>query len=178
MNDKKASEPGKKETAAAVQPAPCMGIGYDVHAFSEDRKLILGGVEIPHERGLLGHSDADVLIHAVMDALLGAVGLGDIGVHFPDTDPEYEGISSLELLKKTKQLIAGHGWRIVNVDAVVIAQRPKIAPYISRMRENLAEVLKVSKTQINIKGTTTEGLGFAGREEGIAAQAVACLMHV
>lgn len=178
MNDKKASETGKKETAAAVQPAPCMGIGYDVHAFAEERKLILGGVEIPHERGLLGHSDADVLIHAVMDALLGAAGLGDIGVHFPDADPQYKDISSLELLKKTKQLVAGHGWRIVNVDAVVIAQRPKIAPHISKMRENLAEVLKVSKTQINIKGTTTEGLGFAGREEGIAAQAVACLAHV
>lgn len=178
INDKKMQETAKSEAGAAVQPAPCIGIGYDVHAFADDRKLILGGVEIPHERGLLGHSDADVLIHAVMDALLGASGLGDIGVHFPDTDPQYKDISSLELLKKTKQLLSGHGFRIVNIDAVVIAQRPKIAPHILKMRENLAEVLKVSKTQINIKGTTTEGLGFAGREEGIAAQAAACLAHV
>ena len=178
INDKKMQETVKSEAGAAVQPAPCIGIGYDVHAFADGRKLILGGVEIPHERGLLGHSDADVLIHAVMDALLGASGLGDIGVHFPDTDPQYKDISSLELLKKTKQLLSGHGFRIVNIDAVVIAQRPKIAPHILKMRENLAEVLKVSKTQINIKGTTTEGLGFAGREEGIAAQAAACLTHV
>lgn len=178
INDKKMQETVKSEAGAAVQSAPCIGIGYDVHAFADDRKLILGGVEIPHERGLLGHSDADVLIHAVMDALLGASGLGDIGVHFPDTDPQYKDISSLELLKKTKQLLSGHGFRIVNIDAVVIAQRPKIAPHILKMRENLAEVLKVSKTQINIKGTTTEGLGFAGREEGIAAQAAVCLAHV
>lgn len=180
INDKKAQDAGKKEAAAAAsaaQPMPCMGIGYDVHAFSEDRKLVLGGVEIPHERGLLGHSDADVLVHAVIDALLGAAGLGDIGAHFPDTDPQYEGISSIELLKKTKQLLAGSGWKIVNVDAVVIAQRPKISPYIPEMRENMADVLKVSRTKINIKGTTTEGLGFTGREEGVAAQAIACVVQ-
>ena len=155
---------------------PRTGLGYDVHAFAEGRRLILGGVDIPHTRGLLGHSDADVLIHAIMDALLGAAGLGDIGQHFPDSDPAYKGISSLLLLEKTGALLAEAGYRIVNIDATVIAQRPKIASYIPDMKKNITQVLKISGAQINIKGTTTEKLGFAGREEGIASEAVAVII--
>lgn len=157
---------------------PRVGMGYDVHAFAEGRKLILGGVDIPHERGLAGHSDADVLVHAVMDALLGACAMGDIGRHFPDSDPAYKGIDSLKLLAHVGALLAENGWQIINIDATVIAQRPKIAPHVDKMRENIAEVLKISASQINIKGTTTERLGFAGREEGIAAQSIASIIHI
>lgn len=155
---------------------PRTGMGYDVHAFADGRRLVLGGVDIPHERGLLGHSDADVLIHAVMDALLGAAALGDIGKHFPDSDPRYKGISSLLLLGHVAQLLSSNGWLIVNIDATVIAQRPKIAPHIPAMKKNMAKVLKISESQINIKGTTTERLGFTGREEGIAAQSAAVII--
>lgn len=157
---------------------PRTGMGYDVHAFADGRKLVLGGVDIPHERGLLGHSDADVLIHAVMDALLGAAALGDIGKHFPDSDPRYKGISSLLLLGHVAELLRSNGWLIVNIDATVIAQRPKIAPHIPAMKKNMAKVLKISESQINIKGTTTERLGFTGREEGIAAQSVAVIIKL
>jgi 2-C-methyl-D-erythritol 4-phosphate cytidylyltransferase/2-C-methyl-D-erythritol 2,4-cyclodiphosphate synthase len=149
-----------------------VGNGFDVHAFVENRKLILGGVEIPFEKGLLGHSDADVLLHAIMDALLGACGLADIGRYFPDTDEDYRGISSLLLLEKVGDLIGSEGFEIINIDAVVIAQRPKIAPYINQMIKHIAQVLKISEDRINIKGTTTEGLGFVGREEGIAVTAI------
>jgi 2-C-methyl-D-erythritol 4-phosphate cytidylyltransferase/2-C-methyl-D-erythritol 2,4-cyclodiphosphate synthase len=148
-----------------------IGTGYDVHRLTEGRKLILGGVEIPFDKGLLGHSDADVLIHAIMDALLGAAALGDIGRHFPDNDESYRGISSLLLLKRVGGLLTESGCRIGNIDAVVIAQRPKIAPYIGEMTARIAETLDIEENRINIKGTTTEKLGFCGREEGIAAQA-------
>ena len=148
-----------------------IGTGYDVHELVHGRKLILGGVEIPFERGLLGHSDADVLIHAIMDALLGAAAMGDIGRHFPDTDESYRGISSLLLLKRVKELMKEKGYEIGNIDATVIAQRPKIAPYINEMITKMAEALGIDEDQINIKGTTTEKLGFCGREEGVAAQA-------
>lgn len=151
------------------------GIGYDVHAFADGRKLVLGGVEIPFQMGLAGHSDADVLVHAIMDALLGAAALGDIGRHFPDSDARYRDISSLKLLEQVKELLGAHGWRVVNVDAVVICERPKIAPYTPEMTRLIAECLAISPTLVNIKGTTTEGLGFTGRGEGIAAQAVAVL---
>ena len=147
------------------------GIGYDVHRLVPDRKLILGGVEIPHTLGLLGHSDADVLVHAIMDALLGATALGDIGQHFPDTDPAYKGISSLKLLSHVTRLLADHGFSVVNVDATVIAQRPKLAGHILKMRENIASVMGLPLTAVNVKATTTEGLGFTGTEEGIAALA-------
>ena len=152
-----------------------MGTGYDVHALADGRKLILGGVNIEHTMGLDGHSDADVLTHAIMDALLGAAGLGDIGRHFPDTDDTYKGISSLELLAKVKELLDDNFFKVGNIDATVIAQRPKIAPYIEQMRQNIADTLNVDVTRINIKGTTTEYLGFTGREEGIAAQAGCCI---
>lgn len=152
-----------------------IGTGYDVHRLTEGRKLILGGVEIPYEKGLLGHSDADVLLHAIMDALLGAAALGDIGRHFPDTDDAYKGASSLELLKKVGELIDGECYVISNIDATVIAQRPKLAPYIERMRDQVALTLHLNKNQVNIKATTEEGLGFTGSGEGIAAQAAACL---
>ncbi|HML37468.1 MAG TPA: 2-C-methyl-D-erythritol 4-phosphate cytidylyltransferase [Bacillota bacterium] len=148
-----------------------VGTGYDVHRLTEGRKLILGGVEIPFEKGLLGHSDADVLLHAVMDALLGAASLGDIGRHFPDTDEKYRGADSLELLKAVGSMLREGGFCVVNIDAVVIAQRPKIAPYIGEMILHIAETLGIEGNRINIKGTTTERLGFCGREEGIAAQA-------
>lgn len=148
-----------------------VGTGYDVHRLVPDRKLILGGVEIPFEKGLLGHSDADVLTHTIMDALLGAAALGDIGRHFPDSDESYRDISSLLLLKRVKELLAERGYRIGNIDAVVIAQKPKIAPYIGQMISRVAETLEIEENRINIKGTTTEKLGFCGREEGIAAQA-------
>ena len=149
-----------------------VGTGYDVHRLAENRKLILGGVEIPYERGLEGHSDADVLIHALMDALLGAAALGDIGKHFPDTDDSYRGISSMILLKRVSSLLSENFFSIGNVDITVIAQRPKISPYLEEMKSNIAAVLNLEKSRINIKGTTTERLGFTGREEGIAAQAV------
>lgn len=178
LNGSSADDPGINDPVAAAARVPRTGMGYDVHAFAENRKLILGGVNIPHDRGLLGHSDADVLIHAVMDALLGAAALGDIGKHFPDTDLRYKGISSLLLLGHVSELLSSHGWTIVNIDVTVIAQRPKIAPYIPQMKKIMAEVLKISESQINIKGTTTERLGFTGREEGIASQAVASIIRL
>jgi 2-C-methyl-D-erythritol 2,4-cyclodiphosphate synthase len=149
-----------------------VGHGYDVHRLVEGRKLILGGVEIPYEKGLLGHSDADVLTHAVMDALLGAVALGDIGAHFPDSDPAYAGADSLRLLDYVVALLKERGWQIGNVDATILAQRPKLAPYIPQMRGQLAQHLEVSPEQVNVKATTEEGLGFTGSGEGIAAHAV------
>ena len=152
-----------------------VGMGYDVHRLTAGRKLILGGVEIPYGKGLLGHSDADVLVHAVMDALLGAAALGDIGKHFPDTDPEYEGISSIRLLEHVGRLLDEKGYVIENVDATIIAQGPKMRPYIDQMRENIAEALKIETDQVNVKATTEEGLGFTGSGEGISSQAVCAL---
>ena len=152
-----------------------VGMGYDVHRLTAGRKLILGGVEIPYGKGLLGHSDADVLVHAVMDALLGAAALGDIGKHFPDTDPEYEGISSIRLLEHVGRLLDEKGYVIENIDATIIAQRPKMRPYIDQMRENIAEALKIETDQVNVKATTEEGLGFTGSGEGISSQAVCAL---
>lgn len=152
-----------------------IGHGYDVHRLVEERKLILGGVEIPFERGLLGHSDADVLTHAVMDALLGAAALGDIGQHFPDTDPVYKGADSLKLLDHVMELLVQKGWQVGNVDATVIAQRPKLADFIPAMRDNLAEHIGVRVEQVNVKATTEEKLGFTGAGEGIAVHAVALL---
>lgn len=152
-----------------------IGHGYDVHRLAEDRRLVLGGVEVPYSLGLLGHSDADVLTHAVMDALLGAAGMGDIGGLFPDSDPAYEGISSLVLLERVTKRLNEAGFRVGNVDAVILAQRPKLAPYIPAMRGNLANVLGIAEARVNVKATTEEGLGFTGRGEGIAAHAVALL---
>lgn len=152
-----------------------VGFGYDVHAFVPGRALVLGGVEVPHSRGLLGHSDADVLLHAICDALLGAATMGDIGRHFPDSDPAYKGISSLLLLERTVSLIRERGFRIGNIDTTLVAQRPKLAPYISRMVERIAEVTGLPIDRVNVKATTTEKLGFAGREEGVAAYAVVLL---
>ena len=151
------------------------GLGYDVHKLTEGRKLILGGVEIPHTMGLLGHSDADVLVHAIMDALLGAAALGDIGRHFPDTDEKYKGISSMKLLAHVGRLMEQEGYFIENIDAVVIAQKPKLRPYIDEMEQNIADVLKLEKNQVNIKATTEEGLGFTGNEEGMSSQAICSL---
>ena len=152
-----------------------VGIGYDVHRFAEGRPLILGGVNIPWERGLLGHSDADALVHAIMDAMLGAAALGDIGQHFPDSQEAYRDISSLLLLKRVSGMLREKGFGIVNLDTVIIAQRPKMAPYLPEMKENISSVLHVDPACINIKATTTEWLGFSGRQEGIAAQAVALI---
>ena len=152
-----------------------IGHGYDVHRLVEGRKLILGGVEVPHTLGLLGHSDADVLTHAVMDALLGAAALGDIGRHFPDTDPAYAGADSLKLLDHVVELLEEKGYQVGNVDATILAQKPKLAPYIEKMRDNLAARMKVEPGQVNVKATTEEKLGFTGAEEGIAAHAVALL---
>lgn len=152
-----------------------VGFGYDVHRLAEGRKLLLGGVEIPFQWGLLGHSDADVLVHALMDALLGAAALRDIGKHFPDTDPKYKGISSLLLLRKVKELLKEKGYFINNVDILVVAERPKLAPFIEKMCANVAESLEVDIDRVNIKATTTEGLGFAGTGEGMAAHAVATI---
>lgn len=152
-----------------------VGIGYDVHKLVENRKLILGGVEIPHTLGLLGHSDADVLLHAIMDALLGAAALGDIGKHFPDTDEQYKGISSIRLLEYVRELIEKEGYLIENIDATVIAQKPKLRPYIDKMQENIANALKIEKNKVNVKATTEERLGFTGREEGISSQAICAL---
>ena len=154
-----------------------VGHGIDVHALVTGRKLILGGVEIPHDRGLEGHSDADVLIHAVCDALLGAAGLGDIGRHFPDTDPAYKGADSRELLCAVRRKVADAGFSVANVDATIIAERPKIAPYVRQMAANVASDLMVDAGLVNIKATTTERLGFTGREEGIAAEAVVSLVR-
>lgn len=155
-----------------------VGMGYDVHKLTENRKLILGGVEIPYEKGLLGHSDADVLLHAIMDALLGAAALGDIGKHFPDTDPAYKGASSIELLKHVGKLIDEKLYVIGNIDATIIAQRPKMAPHIEQMRKNVAEALHIDVDQVNIKATTEEGLGFTGSGEGISSQAICSLNSV
>ena len=152
-----------------------IGMGYDVHKLTEGRDLILGGVNIPWEKGLLGHSDADVLIHAVMDALLGAAALGDIGKHFPDTDPAYKGISSVKLLVHVGELLKENGYSIGNIDATIIAQKPKMAPHIPQMRKNMAEAMGIPESSLNIKATTEEGLGFTGRQEGISAQAI-CLL--
>ncbi len=153
-----------------------IGTGYDVHRLSEGRKLILCGVDIPYEKGLLGHSDADVAVHAVMDALLGAAALGDIGLHFPDSDPAYKGISSLELLKKVSALLEEQLFLIENIDCTIIAERPKLRPYIEDMRKNLADALGLELSRVSVKATTEEGLGFTGTGEGIAAQAV-CLLQ-
>lgn len=152
-----------------------IGHGYDVHKLSQDRKLIIGGVEIPFEAGLLGHSDADVLLHAVCDSLLGAAALGDIGKHFPDTDPAYKNINSLFLLKKVGELISEGGYKICNIDATIIAQSPKMSPYIQKMRENIADALNIDVSLVSVKATTEEGLGFSGRKEGISAHSV-CLI--
>ena len=152
-----------------------IGQGYDVHHLVEGRKLILGGVEIPHEKGLLGHSDADVLTHALMDALLGAAALGDIGKLFPDNDPAYEGADSIELLRKVTAVLAEHGYRVGNVDCTVIAQRPKLAPHIPQMRQILAGAMGLEASRVSVKATTEEGLGFSGQGLGIAAQAVALI---
>ena len=152
-----------------------IGHGYDVHRLTEGRKLILGGVEIPHTQGLLGHSDADVLIHAVMDSLLGALALGDIGKHFPDSSSEYKGISSIELLKRVNELIKEKNAEVINLDATLLLQKPKVAPYIEKMRENIASALGIEKEQVSVKATTEEGLGFTGKEEGVAAHSVALL---
>ncbi|MBP1743512.1 MAG: 2-C-methyl-D-erythritol 2,4-cyclodiphosphate synthase [Firmicutes bacterium] len=153
-----------------------IGIGYDVHKLVEDRALILGGENIPYERGLLGHSDADVLIHAIMDALLGAAALGDIGKHFPDSDKRYSGISSILLLKNVGGLLESKNYRVVNIDSVIIAQKPKMAPFIQQMRLNIAEALNLEVDQVSVKATTEEGLGFTGRSEGISSQSV-CLLE-
>lgn len=152
-----------------------IGIGYDVHKLASDRKLIIGGVEIDYPLGLLGHSDADVLIHAVMDALLGAAALGDIGKHFPDTDERYKGISSVSLLERVGELIRENGYKIENIDAIIVAQMPKMAPHIEKMRQNIAEALCIETEAVSVKATTTERLGFEGRGEGISSQAV-CLL--
>ena len=152
-----------------------IGNGYDVHVLTEGRKLILGGVEIPHTKGVLGHSDGDVLIHAIMDALLGALSLGDIGLHFPDTEEEYRGISSLLLLKKIKELVQEKGYRVGNIDATIALQKPKLRPYIDTMREKIANILEIDVDRVSIKATTEEKLGFTGREEGIKSYAVTLL---
>lgn len=149
-----------------------IGHGYDVHCLVTDRKLILGGVDIPYEKGLLGHSDADVLLHAIADAILGAIAAGDIGKHFPDTDPAYKGADSLKLLQHVVELAGQRGYRLGNLDATIVAQRPKLAPYIEAMRANIARACAADIEQVNVKATTTEQLGFAGRGEGIAAYAV------
>lgn len=154
-----------------------IGMGYDVHKLVEDRELILGGVKIQYKLGLLGHSDADVLLHAIMDSLLGAAALGDIGKHFPDTDSKYKGISSIELLKNVGNLLTKHNFKIGNIDATIIAQKPKMAPHILKMRENIAYALNISIDQINVKATTEEGLGFTGEGLGISSQAICLLFN-
>ncbi|MCR5281989.1 MAG: 2-C-methyl-D-erythritol 2,4-cyclodiphosphate synthase [Lachnospiraceae bacterium] len=153
-----------------------IGLGYDVHRLGENRDMIIGGVKIPYELGLVGHSDADVLLHAIMDAMLGAAALGDIGKHFPDTDDAYKGISSVKLLEKVAQLIEEAGYFVENIDATIIAQKPKMRPYIDEMRKVIAEALGISIQQINVKATTEEGLGFTGAMEGISAQAICMLV--
>ena len=155
-----------------------VGIGYDVHQLTEGRRLILGGVEIEHDKGLLGHSDADVLVHAIMDALLGAAALGDIGKHFPDTDPKYSGADSIELLRHVGGLLKDKGYSVVNIDSIVIAQAPKLAPHIEKMRTNIAAALDIDTDRVSVKATTTERLGFEGRKEGISSQAVCSIKTV
>lgn len=152
-----------------------IGIGYDVHKLVADRKLWLGGIEVPHTMGLIGHSDADVLIHAICDALLGAAALGDIGKHFPDKDPQYKGIDSKILLRKCGELLTERGYSIVNIDSIIVAQQPKVGPYIPQMRQTLADCLGLDIDQVSVKATTTEWLGFEGREEGISAKAIALI---
>jgi len=152
-----------------------IGIGYDVHGFSEGRPLMIGGIAIPHSRGLAGHSDADVLIHAIVDALLGAAALGDIGSHFPSSDPRWHGAPSSAFLTYTRDLLAEHSWRVSNIDAVIVAERPKMAPHIPAMRAELAQQLAIDLEQISVKATTTDGLGFTGRAEGIGCYAVALI---
>lgn len=152
-----------------------VGIGYDVHRLVEDRSLILGGVDIPFDRGLLGHSDADVLVHAIMDALLGAAGMGDIGQHFPDTQEKYKGASSISLLNQVGDIIAEAGYKIENIDSVIMAQKPKMAPYLEGMKINISKALEIEPSMVNIKATTTEGLGFVGTGQGMAAKAVVLL---
>jgi 2-C-methyl-D-erythritol 2,4-cyclodiphosphate synthase len=153
-----------------------VGTGYDVHRLVEGRKLMIGGVDIPHDKGLLGHSDADVLLHAICDALLGAAGLGDIGRHFPDTTPKYEGISSLTLLQEVVRLLAEAGFRVNNIDSTIVAQKPKMAPHIPEMIANIAAAAGVGRASVNVKATTTEGLGFVGRGEGMAAYAAGTIV--
>lgn len=155
-----------------------VGMGYDVHRLVPERDLIIGGVKIPYEKGLLGHSDADVLLHAIMDALLGAAALGDIGKHFPDSDPAYKGADSLMLLGRVGELLSDEGYVIENIDSTIIAQRPKMAPHIEQMRKNIADTLGLDISRVNVKATTEEGLGFTGNGEGISAQAVALIMSV
>ncbi len=155
-----------------------VGIGYDVHRLVKGRDLILGGVAIPYEKGLLGHSDADVLLHAIMDALLGAASMGDIGKHFPDTDSRYKGVSSIKLLEYVERLLEQENYQIVNIDATIIAQSPKMAPHIPQMIKNVAETLKISESQVNIKATTEEGMGFTGTGEGISSQAICSLLPI
>ena len=155
-----------------------IGMGYDVHKLVEGRDLIIGGVKIPHTLGLLGHSDADVLLHAIMDALLGAAALGDIGKHFPDTDPQYKGISSVKLVEHVAKLIAEKGYVVENIDATIIAQKPKMRPYIAEMEQNIAKALGIDESQINVKATTEEGLGFTGTEQGISSQAICALTTI
>ena len=152
-----------------------VGMGYDVHKLEEGRDLIIGGVKIPYEKGLLGHSDADVLLHAIMDALLGAAALGDIGKHFPDTDPKYKGADSLELLKEVCKILDSNDYVVENIDATIIAQAPKMRPHIDEMRINIAHALRIEMSQVNVKATTEEGLGFTGTGEGISSQAI-CLL--
>lgn len=152
-----------------------VGNGFDVHAFAEDRPLIIGGIEIPYEKGLIGHSDADVLLHTVADACLGAIGEGDIGRHFPDTDPNFKDADSAKLLQHVWKLVRNKGYKLVNIDCIIMAQKPKMAPHIEKMQERIAELLEASMEQVNVKATTTERLGFVGREEGIASQAVVLL---
>ncbi len=152
-----------------------VGFGYDVHAFAPDRPLFLGGLEIPHSQGLLGHSDADVLLHAICDALIGAAALGDIGRHFPDSDPAYKGISSVLLLQRTTAMIRERGYRIVNIDTTVVLQKPRLAPFVAEMVRSIADAMDLPVDRVNVKAKTTEKLGFTGREEGIAAYAVVLL---
>ena len=154
------------------------GIGFDVHALAEDRHLIIGGVQIPHTKGLLGHSDADVLVHAVMDAILGALALGDVGQHYPDTNSKFQGADSLELLSQVQDLAKEKGYVCSNLDSIIMAEKPKMAPHLMGMRTNLASALKIKLEQVSIKATTTERLGFIGREEGIAAQAIVLLNSI
>ncbi|QZY54657.1 2-C-methyl-D-erythritol 2,4-cyclodiphosphate synthase [Crassaminicella profunda] len=154
-----------------------IGMGYDVHRLVEGRKLILGGVEIPYEKGLLGHSDADVLLHAIKDALLGAAALGDIGKHFPDTDDRFKGASSIKLLSEVNNMLEYIGYKVNNIDSTIIAQKPKMAPYIEQMRKNIADTIGIEVDAVNVKATTTEGLGFTGTGEGIASQAIASIVR-
>lgn len=171
--------PARTRRSKSARAAPSIvrcGIGYDIHPFAKGRNLILGGVRVPFEQGLLGHSDADVLLHAICDALLGAAALGDIGKHFPNTSPKYKGISSLKLLQHVGRLLVKEGYGIINIDSTIILERPKILRFSRRMRENIARALNIGKHQVSVKATTQEGLGFVGRGEGCAALAIAALV--